>query len=125
MCYVNHMVKKNIGKIGEDAVCNKLICEGYVILVRNYSVHNVGELDIVATKGPDVYVVEVKARSSRNSDYGTPESFITRSKMGKMRRTIGHLLNDYELYGKNVTILAGSVLHDGKGNVISVELIEI
>ena len=59
------MVKKNIGKIGEDAVCNKLINEGYVILVRNYSVHNVGELDIVATKGPDVYVVEVKARSSR------------------------------------------------------------
>ena len=119
------MVKKNIGKIGEDAVCNKLINEGYVILVRNYSVHNVGELDIVATKGPDVYVVEVKARSSRNSDYGTPESFITRSKMGKMRRTIGHLLNDYKLYGRNVTILAGSVLHDGKGNVISVELIEI
>ena len=114
-----------IGKIGEDAVCNKLLSEGYKIIVRNYAVHNVGELDIVAEKKGDIYVVEVKARSSVNADYGTPESFITRSKMGKIRKTISHFLSENKLYGRNITILAGSVIHDGKGNVISVELIEL
>ena len=45
--------------------------------------------------------------------------------MGKIRKTISRFLSDYNIYGKNITILAGSVIHDGKGNVISVELIEL
>lgn len=115
----------DIGKLGEDIVCKKLESEGYEILVRNYSVHNVGELDIVARKGGDIFVVEVKARSRRNAAYGTPESFISKTKLMKIRKTINRLIADYKLYDCNIVLMAGSVLHDGNGNVISVELIEL
>lgn len=115
----------DIGKLGEDKVCEKLESEGFEILVRNYSVHNVGELDIVARKGNDIFVVEVKARSSKNAAYGSPESFITRSKMLKIRKTINRLIAEYKLYDVNIVLMAGSVLHDGNGNVLSVELIEL
>lgn len=115
----------DIGRIGEDKVCEKLESEGYDILVRNYAVHNVGELDIVARKGSDIFVVEVKARSAKNAVYGAPESFITRSKLGKIRKTIQRLVVDFKLYDMNIVIVAGSVLHDGMGNVVSIELVEI
>ena len=115
----------DIGKLGEDKVCEKLESEGFEIVVRNYSVHNIGELDIVARKGGDIFVDEVKARSAQNAAYGTPESFITRSKLLKIRKTINRLIADYKFYDMNIILMAGSVLHDGHGNILSVELFEL
>ena len=116
----------DIGTLGENAVCEHLTQEGFDILVRNFAVHNVGELDIVAIKDDDVYVIEVKTRSLRNTmDYGSPEVSISSSKLRKIRNTVRHLTARYGLYDKNIIIAAGAVLHDGKGKIVSVEIIEL
>ena len=43
--------KQYIGTKGEDAAAGLLKDKGYNILRRNYAVHNVGEIDIIAERG--------------------------------------------------------------------------
>ena len=45
--------KQYVGTKGEDAAAGLLRDKGYNILRRNYSVHNVGEIDIIAEKDSD------------------------------------------------------------------------
>ncbi len=40
---------QDIGKKSEDYVADYLVSRGATILSRNYSVHNVGELDIICS----------------------------------------------------------------------------
>ena len=114
------------GKIGEDAVCDKLIKEGYTIIARNFAVHNVGELDVVAQKDNVVHIIEVKTRRARNiDDYGSPESYITQGKMNKIRKCTNHLIARYGLYDKDIVFDAGSVVTDKYGNVLDIDIFEI
>ena len=59
--------KRFLGDSGEDAAVKKLEGEGYRILARNYEIHNVGELDIVAEKDSDIHVFEVRTRLNRGN----------------------------------------------------------
>lgn len=114
------------GKTGEDAVCDKLVTEGYRIIVRNFAVHNVGEIDVVAQKDNVVHVIEVKTRRASNiRNYGAPESYITQSKMHKIRKCTNYLIARYGLYDNDIVFDAGSVVIDRAGNVLSVDIFEI
>ena len=55
------MSTRDIGDIGEDAVCQMLIKHGYEILERNFTVRG-GEIDIIARKNGTIAFVEVKTR---------------------------------------------------------------
>lgn len=55
------MNKTEIGRIGEEAVCNYLRERGYTITVRNYRIKG-GEIDIIAENGDYIAFVEVKSR---------------------------------------------------------------
>ena len=48
-----------LGRIGEDLACEKLVREGYAIVERNWRMHHY-EIDIVAVKGDRVVFAEVK-----------------------------------------------------------------
>lgn len=52
---------REIGNIGEDAVCEFLKDNGYEILNRNFTIRG-GEIDIVAKKNDCIAFVEVKTR---------------------------------------------------------------
>ena len=52
------------GKTGEDLACRELERRGYAIIARRHRCRG-GELDIVASDGPTLVFVEVKARDSR------------------------------------------------------------
>ena len=57
------MAEKNeTGKIGEEVACSYLRTCGFRILHTNWRFHHY-ELDIVATDGKELVVVEVKTRS--------------------------------------------------------------
>ena len=65
----NDQIKNNvktfrqyIGIKGEDAAAEALKAKGYVILERNYTVHNTGEIDIIAKKDDDIHIFEVRTR---------------------------------------------------------------
>lgn len=51
------------GKVGEQIATDYLIEHGYTILYRNYR-YLKAEIDIVALKGSDLAIIEVKSRST-------------------------------------------------------------
>ncbi|MET6991206.1 YraN family protein [Sediminicola arcticus] len=51
------------GKLGEQIATDYLIEQGYTITYRNYR-YLKAEIDIVALKGIDLAVIEVKSRST-------------------------------------------------------------
>ena len=55
------MNTRDIGDIGERAVCDMLVRHGYRILERNFTVRG-GEIDIIAKKNGTIAFVEVKTR---------------------------------------------------------------
>ena len=114
--------KKLIGNRGEDAVIACMASEGYRFLARNFSVHNIGEIDVVMTKGGDLYIVEVKSRLS-GTMIADPASSITFSKRMKLKRTAEIFISRYNLYHMNVHFLAGCVTHDRDGLIQNVEII--
>ena len=62
-------MKKELGRQGEEKAACYLVEQGYKIIARNYYTRW-GELDIICTKGKDIYFVEVKTRTSLK--YGYP-----------------------------------------------------
>ena len=113
---------KIIGNEAEDAVIRFMLRSGYRFLVRNFTVHNMGELDVVMTKGNDLYIIEVKSRLE-GSFYPDPAASITKKKQMKMLNTSKVLISKYNLYDMNVHFLAGCVTHRRDGLIQNVEII--
>jgi putative endonuclease len=65
------------GLAGESAAAAHLVSNGYRILERNWRFKRL-EVDIIAEVDNTLVFVEVKTR--KNSDFGAPESFVTRKK---------------------------------------------
>lgn len=59
------MNSKELGNIGEKAVCNYLAKKGYQILKRNFCIRG-GEIDIIASIDDIIAFVEVKTRQMNN-----------------------------------------------------------
>ena len=77
--------KKETGDLGEELAIRRLKRLGYKIVERNFSVHRVGEIDIVAMDGEYLCFVEVRLRS--RTDYGTPAETVTAEKRRRLVRT--------------------------------------
>ena len=67
----------DIGKYGEQKVCEYLAEHGYEILANNWHVGSY-EVDIIAVKNGILCFVEVKTRTS--AYFGAPEVFVTKTK---------------------------------------------
>ncbi|MCQ2516876.1 MAG: YraN family protein [Saccharofermentans sp.] len=111
-----------IGKAGEDAVIKEMFLQGYRFLDRNFSVHNMGELDVIMEKDGDIYVVEVKSRLEKTK-YTDPASSISYRKRIRMLNTTKVYICKHNLYDRNVHFLAGCVTHSRDGVIQNVELI--
>ena len=70
-----------IGSHGEQLACRFLQEHGYEVLERNWR-HGRHELDIIARKGPELVIVEVKTRSSDR--HGQPAEAVKKGKRGLM-----------------------------------------
>lgn len=75
--------RARLGAMGEDVASRYLQSHGLVVLERNWRCRE-GEIDLVATDGDTLVVVEVKTRSG--IDYGRPAEAVTRSKLSRIRR---------------------------------------
>ena len=82
--YHNASSRGEAGLSGEDAACQYLEQKGYQILRRNFRTY-VGEIDIIASKGPTLSFIEVKTRSSEQ--FGKPREAVTFGKQKKIRRS--------------------------------------
>ncbi len=76
------MAEHNVtGSEGERLAGEFLEQQGYEVMERNWR-HGRHELDIVARKGPELVIVEVKTRSS--SQYGQPLEAVKTGKRSKL-----------------------------------------
>lgn len=73
----------DIGQKAERAASEYLSQLGYEILDRNWKLHKVCEIDIVARRGTTVYFIEVKYR--RTDTAGDGLDYITTDKLKRMR----------------------------------------
>ncbi|MBR1796633.1 MAG: YraN family protein [Clostridiales bacterium] len=113
---------KIVGNEAEDAVIRLMASQGYFFLVRNFTVHNMGELDVVMYRGQELFVVEVKSRLE-GTVYADPLKSITYKKRMRMLNTTKVLINKYNLFDMNVHFLAGCVTHRRDGMIQNVEII--
>lgn len=114
--------KQYIGTKGEDAAAGLLKDKGFNILRRNYAVHNVGEIDIIAEKDEEIHIFEVRTR--RNIGYypDSAESVVLR-KRNKVIKTAERFINENELYGRNVVFEVIMVTHDAQGNILRIDFV--
>lgn len=75
--------KDELGRAGEQRAVDELIEGGYEIVDRNWRCRS-GELDIVAVRGRDLVVVEVKTRSG--TAFGHPLEAIGDDKLRRLWR---------------------------------------
>lgn len=53
-----------VGMLGEELASKYLRRNGYIIIIRNYNVEHIGEIDIIAVKNGVMHFVEVKTSGS-------------------------------------------------------------
>ena len=81
--------KREIGNIGETAVCKFLKQNGYEIVDRNFTIRG-GEIDIIAKDGYALVFVEVKTR--RNTKFGVPINSVDYKKREKLTKLANYYL---------------------------------
>lgn len=79
--------------MGEDAAAEYLAGLGWVVLARNWRCRY-GELDVIASDGQTLVVVEVKTRSGRL--YGDVAEAVTLAKYQRMRKLTGIWLSEQQ-----------------------------
>lgn len=114
--------KQYIGTKGEEAAAGLLKDRGYNILRRNYAVHNVGEIDIIAEKDGDIHVFEVRTRRNTGAYPDSAESVVV-SKRNKVIRTAERFIDENGLYGMNVVFEVVRVTHDAQGNILRIDFV--
>lgn len=84
--------RRALGAAGEEAAAQHLRRQGYRIVARNYRCP-LGEIDLVATRGPWQVFVEVKTRTSDR--FGSPQESVTRAKGRKLAALAEHYRNTH------------------------------
>jgi len=83
------LLRKLLGRTGEDLAAKHLAGRGYAILERNYRAPY-GEIDLIALDGGTLVFVEVKTRTT--DAYGAPELAVDQRKQERMvKAALGYL----------------------------------
>ena len=96
---------QELGKSGEEIAYDYLIKKGFKILEKNWR-HNKDEVDIIATRGEYLVIVEVKTRSTFY--FGEPQIFVNKKKQGFMIRAA------------NAYILKNNIDNETRFDIISI-----
>ncbi len=89
------MTKNNeLGRWGEQLVCDKLTAEGYAIVARNWHM-NQYEIDLIAINEGEIAFIEVKTRE--DDDGGDPLDAITPKKIRHMVASANVFLDTLDL----------------------------
>ena len=109
-----------LGACAEVAAARYLKRQGYRILERNLRTR-LGEIDIVATDGNWLVVVEVRSR--REDSPVSPRETLTRNKRRKLRALTEQLRKRHRLVDRPVRVDLVEVTIDQRGKVKSCQLL--
>jgi putative endonuclease len=95
------------GAWAEDLVARHYERLGYMVVARNFHFPG-GELDVVAIRGRELVVCEVKARAS--SSHGSPAESVTRTKQARIRKGAVVYIRNAGLSGMKIRFDVACVL---------------
>ena len=102
--------KLKLGSQGEDIAAKYLQSQGYKILQRNFR-SRYGEIDIICRWEQTVIFVEVKTRT--NTDFGSPEESITKTKQQHIHKVALIYLETYPYSFQEIRFDVIGILMDG------------
>lgn len=85
------------------------------IVARNWRC-DLGEIDVVATEGDGLVLVEVKTR--RTTTYGYPEESVGDAKLRRLRRLLARFLDESGMHPRWVRLDVVSVLLPRRGGPV-------
>lgn len=88
---------QKIGNSAEEKAVQFLIAKNYQILHQNWRYKH-AEIDIIAKDFETIVFVEVKYR--KNSNFGFPESFVTKNKIKKMHQAAQAFIDEHNWEGE-------------------------
>ncbi len=122
------------GREAENAIANFLRKNGHTIIAQNYTIHGLGELDLVTKKDGKYHIIEVKSarinvphetdlKEVIKNAYNPAENF-TREKYLRIYRTAKAFFTERNLSHENFQIDLYIVYHDTKNGKFYVKRIE-
>jgi putative endonuclease len=108
------LLRKLLGRSGEDRAAGYLRDQGCRILERNFSTKQ-GEIDLIALDGDTIIFVEVKTRSG--DSYGAPELAVDRRKQGRMVKAALSYLKQKQLHQMACRFDVVAITGDGPGDI--------
>lgn len=103
--------RKKFGNFGEDLATSFLKKKGYRIIERNFRVHRLGEIDIVAEYKGKIIFAEVRAKSGRS--FCSPEESVGPIKKRKLALMANFYLTAKKLWHKPHAIDGVFIEYDG------------
>ncbi|MGH2363829.1 MAG: YraN family protein [Chloroflexota bacterium] len=107
--------RAGLGRRGEDQAAAYLAKQGYRIIERNLA-HLICELDIVASQGETLVLVEVRTRTSGRDV--TPEASVTATKQRRLAR-LGEAYVAYKHYEGDWRIDVIAIDQEGLRHLVS------
>lgn len=86
--------QQDLGNWGEDLAAEYLRKQGYKIVERNWR-YGKEEIDIIAQKGEELVIVEVKTRHS--SQFGDPQDFVTNRQQRHLINAADAFVQEFDL----------------------------
>lgn len=90
------MENRSLGALGEDTAVQLMSAKGYTVIRRNYRCR-FGEIDIIASRGNNLYFVEVKTRQGQA--FGRPCEAVTPEKQRHIRKAAVFYLKEQKAAG--------------------------
>lgn len=80
-------ITNKLGLFGEEETTKLLLQKGFSVVDRNYSIKNIGEIDIIAINEKLILFIEVKTRKASNIALYDPAFAITNKKIKSISKT--------------------------------------
>lgn len=112
------------GYRAEQFVAEHLVKQGYRILARNFRLLPYGELDLIALHQNVLYIIEVKARSSKNYREEAIAAVPPR-KRGRQRSLGLYFAQSRQIHYKKISLLLAACQLDRNGDVQHIDFLEM
>lgn len=108
------MSRKNLGVQGEELVAKILLERGHQVLLRNWRTRWM-EVDLITQKNQEVWVVEVKTRTSLA--FGRPEEAVTPVKLMKLKKAGELIVSQQRFSSSCLKVVVAAVQLEPKANI--------
>jgi len=115
--------KRSLGTIGEQAAVEFLKEKGYTILVQNYRVGRLGEIDIISQESEYLCFIEVKTRTG--TGFGLPCEAVNKKKQQSIIRLAQIYIKEKKFDNKPVRFDIVEVIVNADNENICIKKINI